>query len=160
MCNKISKTTIQGLPREYNAEELQALQAVKVNGYLNTSQSKYNHRAALLPDFLNGFAELYVQGYRLSEFPVQIEPLNNSMLLTKPDAVLQPELEAIKENVRSQYILELQEEREHYKSVLVQQLKEAADAKERTAAEQKAKKQQEEYEKQAAACFGELVVPD
>jgi hypothetical protein len=160
MSNKLSTTTIQGLPREYNAEELEALQAVQVNGYLNTSQSKYNHRAALLPDFLNGFAELYVQGYRLSEFPVQIESLNNSMLLTKPDALLQSEIEAIKERVRLTYIDALKAERETYKAALVQQLREAAEAKQIAEEQRKQQKQLEQYEKQAKECFGELVIPD
>lgn len=160
MSNKLSTTTIQGVPREYNVEELEALQAVQINGFLNTSQSKYNHRAALLSEFLNGFAELYAEGYRLSEFPVQIEPLNNSMLLTKPDALLQSEIEAIKEKVRLTYIEALKAERENYKAALVQQLREAAEAKQIAEEQRKQQKQLEQYEKQAKECFGELFIPD
>jgi septal ring factor EnvC (AmiA/AmiB activator) len=160
MSNKLSTTTIQGIPREFNAEELEALQTVQVNNYLNTSQSKYNHRAALIGDFLNGFAELYAEGYRLSEFPIQVESLNNSMLLTKPDALLQSEIEAIKEKVRLTYIDALKAERENYKSALVQQLRETAEAKKHAEEQRKQQKQLEEYEKQAQECFGELVIPD
>ncbi|WP_296232109.1 hypothetical protein [uncultured Pseudomonas sp.] len=155
-----NKTTIHGAPREYSQLELAQLQEQRKTLYQHAEN--YIHvQADLSYDFLMAVIEKEKEGFVLCpKAHINMVPLAFRARMLKPQEVQDAELSAIFEQVREQYIADLQREREEYKSLLVQQLMEADQAKEAAKAEQARTKKLAEFEKQANECFGELVIKE
>lgn len=152
-------TTISGVPAQFDQQELETRQQQLVDAFLKTSQSSYRLQAHLPHDFLNEYARLHSLGYTLTDFPIIMSPANYSALLHQPQEVLEPLIAEIKAKVKADYIAELQTEHEHYKLLLIEQLRAADMAKAEKAKAQEEAKAQAKYEKLANECYTPLEIP-
>jgi len=152
-------TTISGVPAQFNQQELDARQQQQVDAFLKTSQSSYRLAAHLPHDFLNEYARLSALGYSLTDFPIIMSPANYSALLHQPQAILEPLITEIKSKVRAEYIAELQAEHDHYKQLLIEQLRQADIAKEMKAKAEQEAKALAKYQKLADDCYTPLEIP-
>ena len=152
-------TSIKGTPSQFNQQELESRQNQLVDAFLKTSQSSYRLQAHLPHDFLNEYARLHSLGYKLTDFPIIMSPANYSALLHQPQEVLDPMIADIKAQVKSDYVAELEAEHEHYKQLLIEQLRQADLAKaEKAKADQEAKALAK-YQKLAEECYSPLEIP-
>jgi hypothetical protein len=155
-----TKTTIKGSPRNYSQAELETLQT-KHRAVYAIKDAKENVSAALPYDFIMLIHNKLNEGYSLTrDCRLHLAPLNNHVALIKPESVQAQETAALDYEVRQAYIAELEQEREDYKKLLVQQLLEADQAKEAAKAEQAKAKKLADFEKQADECYGELKLPE
>ncbi len=152
-------TTISGVPSQFNQALLEEKQNQLVDAFLKTSQSSYRLQAHLPHDFLNEYARLSALGYTLTDFPIIMSPANYSALLHQPQAMLEPLIADIKANVKADYVAELEAEHEHYKLLLIEQLRAADIAKAEKAKAQQEAKAQAKYEKLADECYTPLSIP-
>lgn len=157
---KENKTTIQGAPREYNEQELKRLQKARQHMYKSFENVERVH-SELAYDFIMTLHNKLNEGYSLSRHkPVNLQPLSFWATLTLPESIQEEAIAKINEEVKQAYIAELQSEREHYKKLLIQQLQEAEEDKERKRQEQAKTKKLAELQKAADECYGDLVVPE
>lgn len=151
---------IKGAPREYSEVELNQLQEQRKSVYQFTEN--YIHvKEDLAYNFIKLIIEKEKEGYVLcNKTPIITQPLSFRARMIKPQEIQDQELAVIYEEVKAKYIADLQKEREDYKKLLVQQLVEAEEEKERKRAEQAKAKKLAEFEQQANDCFKELVIPE
>ena len=152
-------TTIKGVPSQFNQQELETRQQQLVDAFLKTSQSSYRLQAHLPHDFLNEYARLSALGYSLTDFPIIMSPANYSALLHQPQAILDPLIADIKAKAKEDYISELEAEHQHFKLLLIEQLKAADLAKAEKAKAQEEAKALAKYEKLANECYTPLEIP-
>lgn len=152
-------TTIKGTPSQFNQQELDARQQQQVDAFLKTSQSSYRLQAYLPHDFLNEYARLSALGYTLTDFPIIMSPANYSALLHQPQDVLDPLITEIKSKVKDDYVAELEAEHQHFKLLLIEQLRAADLAKAEKAKAQEEAKALAKYEKLANDCYTPLEIP-
>ncbi len=151
---------IQGAPRDYNEQELQSLQAARRNVYMQI-ENKERVTAEFGYDLIEKTHKKLLEGYAMERtLPIALSPLNNSIYLRKPKEMQDKEMLLLDEQVKKQYIEELQKEREEYKSLLVAQLMEAEEEKERKKQEQAKAKRLADIQAQAEQCYGDLVIPN
>lgn len=151
---------IQGAPRDYNEQELQSLQAARRNVYTQV-ENKERVTAEFGYDLIEKTHKKLLEGYAMERtLPIALSPLNNSIYLRKPKEMQDKEMLLLDEQVKKQYIEELQKEREEYKSLLVAQLMEAEEEKERKKQEQAKAKRLADIQAQAEQCYGDLVIPN
>lgn len=155
MSNKLS-TTISGIPRKFNDDELQALQDRAVTGYLNSPVSKHQLQSTVMIDFMRQLESLQNEGFRIDFNGFMAATPVMSAYLHKPESVLSPELDVIRNEVKEQYISELKAELESYKSALIQQRMEETRAKEQRAQAEKERKLLQQFEAEANEVFGNL----
>lgn len=154
-----TKTKISGVPAEYDAIKLQALQAQQHAIYA-IKGAKEDVSAELPYHLITKVHEKLSEGYSLTEdCYIHLSPLNLHCQLIKPASVQEAEKAVIDEKVKVEYIASLEAERAEYKKLLIQQLMEAEEEKERKRQEQARAKKLKEFEDQANECFGELKVP-
>lgn len=156
------KITIKGTPRQYSQSELDAKVEAAVTHYEQSPQSKHLIRHSLHKPLLEEFERLILEGYRL-ETQLPLMDLNFSpyvIALTKPDHLLTEDLQGVKQETKQLYIEELEEEHQHYQSLLVQQLLEAEEEKQRAKAEAEREKLLEKFKQQAANTYKPLNIPD
>ena len=152
-------TSISGVPSQFNQALLEEKQNQLVDAFLKTSQSSYRLQAHLPHDFLNEYARLSALGYSLTDYPIQLQPANYLALLHQPQAILDPLIAEIKAKVKAEYVAELEAEHEHYKLLLIEQLKAADLAKAEKAKAQEEAKALAKYEKLASECYTPLSIP-
>ena len=152
--------SIQGVPPQFDQAVLQKLQEQQVNVYTNTTQCLYRLRSDHYRSFFTEYGELYKQGYTVSDELPLLSPTRNMILLNKPTKMLAQEVEAIKANVKLEYIAQLEEEHERYKELLVQQMLAADEAKEQKALEAKKNKRLNEIMSLAEQTYTPLSVPE
>lgn len=152
-------TTISGVPAQFNQQELEEKQNQHIALFLNTAESSYRLQAHLPDQFLIQFARLSALGYSLTDYPIQMSPANYVALLHQPQAILEPLIADIKTRVKAEYIAELESEHEHYKLLLIEQLKAADLAKEMKAKADQEAKALAKYQKLADDCFTPLSIP-
>ena len=152
-------TTISGIPSQFSQTLLEERQAQHVALFLNTAESSYRLQAHLPDQFLLEFARLSALGYTLTDYPIQMQPANYLALLHQPQAILDPLIAEIKAKVKANYIAELQAEHEHYKLLLIEQLRAADLAKAEKAKAQEEAKALAKYEKLANDCYTPLEIP-
>lgn len=152
-------TTISGVPAQFDQQELDTRQQQHVALFLNTAESSYRLQAHLPDQFLIEFARLSALGYSLTDHPIQMQPANYLALLHQPQAILDPLIADIKAKVKAEYIAELQAEHEHYKLLLIEQLRAADIAKEMKAKADQEAKALAKYQKLADDCFTPLSIP-
>jgi len=156
MSNKLSTTTISGMPRKFNDDELQARQDRAVSGYLNSPVSKYQLQSTVMIDFMRQLESLQNDGFRIDFSGFMTTTPVMSAYLHKPESILSPELDKIHSGVKEQYISELKEELESYKSKLIQQRMEETKEKERRTQLEKDRKLRQQFEAEANEVFGSL----
>lgn len=156
----MTKITIQGTAPKFDDVVLKQRQSARHNQYHLTSESHGMARGAIALEFLANVIELANQGYELSnKYPCTTAPMSYSAYMRKPDAIQTADLVALDEEVKQQYIVDLEREREEYKVRLTAQLLQAAELKEQKKEEEKKAKLLKEIEKEVADAFGELVIP-
>lgn len=150
---------IQGAPRDYNEQELQSFQAARRNVYTQV-ENKERITAEFGYDLIALTHKKLLEGYAMERtLPIALSPLNNYIVLVKPKEKQEKEMLLLDEQVKKQYIEELQKERNEYKALLVAQLMEVEEEKERNKAEQAKAKKLLEAQQAAEDCYGELKLP-
>lgn len=152
-------TTISGVPSQFSQALLEEKQNQHIALFLNTAESSYRLQAHLPDQFLIEFARLSALGYSLTDYPIQMSPANYVALLHQPQAILEPLIADIKTKVKADYVTELEAEHEHYKLMLIEQLRQADIAKAEKVKAQEEAKAQAKYQKLADDCFSPLVIP-
>lgn len=151
---------ISGAPREYNEQELQSLIAARRNVYMQI-ENKERITAEFGYDLIALTHKKLLEGYAMERtLPIALSPLNNYIVLIKPKEMQDSEMLLLDEQVKKQYIEELQNERDEYKALLVAQLMEAQEEKERKKQEQAKAKRLADIQAQAEQCYGDLVIPN
>ena len=156
MSNKLSTTTISGIPRKFDEGELQARQDRAVSGYLNSPVSKHQLQSTVMIDFMRQLENLQSEGFRIDFNGFMAATPVMSAYLHKPESVLSPELDKIRSEIKDQYISELKAELENYKSALIQQRMEETKEKERRTQVEKERKLLLQFEAEANEVFGNL----
>lgn len=157
---KENKTTIQGAPREYNERELKERQEARINMYKSFENVEKLHREFAY-DLIIDIHEKLNTGYSFDRRDsLRLNPLSCFATLTLPKSVQEEAIVKLNQEVKQAYIAELQSERDRYKSLLVQQMQEAEEDKERKRQEQARAKKLAELEKAADECYGDLVIPE
>lgn len=155
-----TKTTISGVPSEFDASKLQALQAQQHAVYAIRG-AKEDVYAELPYHLITKVHQKLSEGYSLTEeCHIHLSPLNLHCQLIKPASVQEADKALISEQVKAQYIASLEAEREHYKQLLIQQLLEAEEERERKKQEQAKAKKLLEAQQAAEECYGELKLPE
>ncbi|WP_139205776.1 hypothetical protein [Pseudomonas guariconensis] len=161
MGNKISKTTISGTPPQWSDDQFNHRLRVRLHAYGNTRESTVIVSHPLEHDWLKLVAEKVQEGYTLDRrWPITHAELTHAVPMIKPQSVQDEEKEALKVQVKEDYVAYLQASCNEYKAQLTRQLLEAAEERDRRKAQEAADKRRREAEREAAECFGELVVPD
>ena len=161
MSNKVSKTTISGSAPQWSDEQFNHRLRVQLHAYDNTSECTETVSRPLEHEWLQLVTEKVNEGFTLDRrWPIIHAELHHAVPMVKPQSVQDVEKEAIKAQVKADYVAHLQTALDEYKAQLTQQLLEVAEAKERTKGEDAAAKRRRDAEREAAECFGELVVPD
>lgn len=154
-----TKTKISGVPAEYDANKLQALQA-QARAVYAIRGAKEDVKAELPLHLITELHDKLSNGYTIDDkCYLNFSPLNLLCQLYKPADVQEKEMALIDEQVKQKYISDLEAERELFKQLLIQQLMEAEEERERKRQEQARAKKLKEFEDQANECFGELKVP-
>lgn len=161
MSKEKEKTTIKGTPRQFNQEELDARIASAEQLFLKSQQSKHRLQRDLPQKLLLDYESLINQGYSLAtDFPLDLHMPPYVVHLNKPEHLLTEDLEAVKKETKQRYVEELEAEHQHYQSLLLQQLLEAEEEKQRAKQEAEREKLVEKFKQQAAATYTPLSIPD
>lgn len=157
-----TNTTIQGVPRKYDEAELKQRQETHRNAYrqTNSMRTELVHGAiayALFTAMLEKSAEGYVLAPNL---PITTEPGNYSARMIKPQHIQEQDMLALDQEVKGKYVAELEAEHAHYRALLKQQLLEADAEKERKKAAAAVAKRLAEIDREVAACYSPLEIPE
>ncbi|MEW5547088.1 hypothetical protein [Pseudomonas soli] len=159
--NKLSTTVINGIPPAWSDDEFNKRLRVRLHAYENTSVCTELVSHPLEHEWLKLVSEKVASGYTLDRrWPISHAQLSHSVQMVKPLSVQASEKEDLKAVVKAEYVAHLQSQLDAYRAALANQLIEAAEEKERRKAEQETIKRRAQAEKEAAECFGELIVPD
>ena len=155
-----ARTTIQGAPKKYDAEELLKRQQGYHLMYSTTDQCCEMICSELPYLFLTKIIEKHEQGYTLtSKYPISTDTLNYHAHMVKPEDVQTLDLQAIDERVKAEYISELEVDLLRYKELLKNQLFENAQLAEQEKLDMKRAKLLKEIQQEVDDAFGKLVVP-
>lgn len=135
-----TRTVIKGAPRQFDMTELQQRQQHNRATYKASHSSYERVSTPIAKDFLQLVADKLNSGYELSPFPINWTSGDYNTLLLKTAAEQESDMLTLDALARADYIAELEEEHEHYKQLLTQQLLEAEQIKQdKKAAAEKAK---------------------
>jgi hypothetical protein len=155
------KIVIKGIPPQWDQAEYENRVANWVHAYKNTTQSMELVRSPLPHDLLQQVIDKANDGYTLARsHPVSLAPLNNSVWMVKPIAMQEEDIANIRVEQKAKYIADLQAEHTRYQDLLRQQLIQAAEEKERKAAEAAKAKQLASIEQEVQSCYTPLVIPE
>lgn len=155
------KITTKGTAPKFDIEALKQRQIARHNQYHLTSESYGVARGEIAFEFLTNVIELVNQDYKLSDkYPITTAPMSYSCYMRKPDAVIASDLEALDAQVKLEYVVWLESERESYKQQLTEQLIQTAQDKERKREEAKQAKLLADIAAEVDATFAPLVIPD
>lgn len=155
------KIKISGVPPQWLEAEYEQRVADWVNVYRSTTQSMEPIRAPLPHDLLQQVIDKAKDGFTLAPSqPVSLAPLNNLCWMIKPESMQEEDIAIIRAEQKAKYIAHLQAEHARYQDMLRQQLIQAAEEKERKAAEAAKAKQMTAIEKEVQGCYKPLVIPD
>ena len=157
----MDKTTIKGTPRQFCVDELQTRQQKATKAFLETSQSLHRLYSNSHGDFFDQYADLILEGYRpdVSRLP-DLQPTSYTAYLRKPQHLLDTEVLKLEQEVKQQYVAELELERKEFEAKLVTQMLQADKAKEQKALEAKKAKKLAEYKAIAASTYTPLAIPN
>ncbi|CAM4142735.1 hypothetical protein CCOS865_03407 [Pseudomonas reidholzensis] len=155
------KIKINGIPPQYDESELERRVADWVKVYKQTEQSMELVSASLGHEFLQLVIDKANQGYTIT----QTKRLNHAQLyhstyMVKPPAMQEEDIAKIRIEQKEKYVAHLQAEHARYQDMLRQQLIQAAEEKERKAAETAKAKQMAAIEKQVSECYTPLSIPE
>lgn len=157
----MTKITMTGTAPKYDEQVLKQRQAARHHQYHGTSESHGVARGTIPFEFLANVIELANQGYELSnKYPITSTPMSYSAYMRKPDAIATADLEALNEEVKQQYIADLERDREDFKLKLIAQRLQAAKLREQKKEDDKRAKLLADIEKEVNDTFGELIVPE
>jgi len=155
------RITISGVPPKFEEAVLKLRCEARHNVYDQTDECTAFVRGEIPIQFLSNLIDHHTKGYTLSmKYPVSVGSGSYSCRMEKPDSIKVADKVALDAQVKLEYIVWLESERENYKQLLTAQLLQAAEAKEKKKEEDKRAKLLSEIEKEVAATFGDLVVPD
>lgn len=157
----MSKIKVQGVPRQFDLNELQVKQQKATKAYLETSQSLHRLYSNNHGDFFNQYAELVLEGYRpaLHRLP-DLQANDYTAYLLKPQSLLDSEVLELEQRVKQAYIQELERDHVEFEIKLVAQMVAADEAKEQKALETKKAKKLAEFKVIAANTFTPLLLPE
>lgn len=159
--NKLSATTINGVPPKWDDSEYNRRLHIRLHAYSNTRECTELVTHPLEYEWLRLVAEKVNEGYTIDRvWPIHHAQLSHTTSLVKPAAVQKVEKEALKEVVKAEYVEHLQTQLKEYKAKLAKQLLEAAEEKERQKQEREQAKRLAAAEREADECFGDLVIPE
>lgn len=155
------KITIKGTAPKYEEAVLTQRQEARHYAYDQTDECTTLIRGEIPIQFLSNLIDHHTKGYTLSmKYPVSFGSGSYSCRMEKPDSIKIVDKVALDAQVKFDYIVWLESERENYKQLLTAQLLQAAEAKEKKKEEDKRAKLLSEIEKEVAATFGDLGVPE
>jgi len=155
------KITIKGTAPKFEEQVLKLRQEARHYAYDQTDECTTLVRGEIPIQFLSNLIDHHTKGYTLSmKYPVSVGSGSYSCRMEKPDSIKIADKVALDAQVKFEYIVWLESERENYKQLLTAQLLQAAEAKEKKKEEDKRTKLLSEIEKEVSATFGDLVLPD
>lgn len=156
-----TKTTIQGAPRRFDEKELKQWQEDYRNAYQKTTQCMEVVRGDIAYSFFCSMLEKAAEGYVLApNLPITTEPTNYFARMIKPQHIQEQDMLALDQEVKGNYVAELEAEHAHYRELLKQQLLEADAEKERKKAAAAVAKRLAEIDKEVLDCFSPLEIPE
>lgn len=162
MTNKTNeRITISGTAPKYDGAVLKQRREARHNVYDQTDECTTLVRGEIPIQFLNNLIDHHTKGYTLRmNYPVSIGSGSYSCRMEKPDSIKISERQALDDQVKLEYVADLERQREEYKVKLTAQLLKAAELKEQKKEEEKKAKLLKEIEKEVADTFGDLIVPE
>lgn len=156
MTNQNTKQHVQQ-PMTFSPEVLAERQTKAIERYKGSHASCQAVDEPVLLLYTKKVVELVAAGYTLNEkLPCRSGPNVNAAYFTKPAAMQEQEIEAIKLEVEAKYKAEIEAFNAEQESILAEQLYQAQVAKERKAAEEKEHKAREAAKKEAADYFASI----
>ena len=144
-------------PMTFSPEVLAERQTKAIERYKGSHASCQAVDEPILLLYTKKVVELVAAGYTLNEkLPCRSGPNVNAAYFTKPAAMQEQEIEAIKLEVEAKYKAEIEAFNAEQESILAEQLYQAQVAKERKAAEEKEHKAREAAKKEAADYFASI----
>ncbi|WP_323616309.1 hypothetical protein [Pseudomonas putida] len=155
------KIKINGIPPQYDEAELERRVADWIKVYKQTEQSMELVSASLGHEFLQLVIDKANQGYTITHTKrLNHAQLYHSTYMVKPPAMQEEDIANIRAEQKAKYVAHLQAEHARYEDMLRQQLIQAAEEKERKAAETAKAKQMAAIEKQVSECYTPLSIPE
>ena len=156
---------ISGSAFRFDQKELDRRKAAYQNFYYSTMECRKHIRASLPHLFILSIIQHSSDGYVLDEkAPVIYESLHYRATMFKPEHVQMGDLAVVVDEIKAEYVLYLETQREKFKQLLKAQLLEADEAKEQKKLDiARAKRLAErlaEIEKEVSDTFGDLIIPD
>lgn len=144
-------------PRQLDKGELDARIEKAIERYKGSHAACQHVDEPILLLYTKKVVELVAAGYTLNEkLPCRSGPNVNAAYFTKPAAMQEQEIEALKLEVEAKYKAEIEAFNAEQESILAEQLYQAQVAKERKAAEEKERKAREAAKKEAADYFASI----
>ena len=157
----MSKITIQGVPRQFSADELLAKQQKAVTAYKETNQNLYRLHSSTHGAFFDRYAELVLEGYRPANGRLpDLQAGDYTSYLIKPASIQDEEIAALEHKVKLEYIQSLELERLEFEAKLVAQMLQADEVKRAKAEATKQAKKLEEYKLIASNTWQPLSIPE
>lgn len=154
------KTTIQGVPPQYDDVVLKDKQDKAVSAFMSSVESKHRLQADIPAILFSELEKLINDGYSVAaDLPCNLAPLSYSVYLVKPEHVLIEDVERVREQAKEDYILWLQSEHERYQALLVQQMVEKAERDEEEKQDKLKSKQLQAFKEKAKAVYTPLQIP-
>ncbi|WDY56818.1 hypothetical protein [Pseudomonas sp. PSKL.D1] len=155
------KVKITGVPPQFDEAELERRVEGWTRVYRSTEQSMELVSACLGHEFLQKVIDKASQGYTITSTKhLNHAELYHSTYMVKPPAMQEEDIAKIRAEQKAKYIAHLQAEHARYHDMLRQQLIQAAEDKERKAAEAAKAKQLASIEKEVQGCYKPLVIPE
>lgn len=155
------RVKITGVPPQWDEAEYERRVADWVRVYRGTEQSMELVSASLGHEFLQAVIDKANQGYTIAPSKrLNHGELHHSTYMVKPLGMQEEDIANIRAEQKAKYIAHLQAEHTRYQDLLRQQLIQAAEEKERKAAEAAKAKQLASIEKEVQSCYKPLVIPE
>ena len=155
----ITRTVIQGAPRQFDMAELQLRQQHNRTTYQASHSSYECVSAPIAKDFLQLIADKLNTGYALSPFPINWTGGDYNTLLLKTAKEQESDMATLDILARADYIEELEKEHERFKQLLTQQLLEAEQAKQDKKAAAEKAKLLAAIKTEVDSCYTPLTIP-
>ncbi len=155
-----SRITISGTCPQFNADELQSRQDRFHHAYHETALCCELVRGDIPLQLLTNVIEKAAQGYVLNtKYPVVLGEMNYVARMTKPLPLQELDLIAADEQIKQEYIVEVEGKRAEFKEALKQQLLQKAESDEQKKVDEKRAKLLADIEKQVEDTFAPLAIP-
>ncbi len=160
MTNKIEKITIEGTAPKFEANKLEELVAAAKKQYSNSTQCCVVVRSDIGKEFLQLVADKLNLGCTISPYPLNLGPINFNCTLIKSPEVQARDIAQIEVDVKEKYVGFLKSEHTRYQELLLAQLLQADELKTLKEAEIARAKLITKLQKEVAATFAPLEIPE